>query len=176
MRRMSKLEPAMRWVLSPRILPWIIAAAAAAILATVHILEAYGWVPCELCLRQRIPYWIAAAIALAAAVVALPRFNLPVVSSLLMAAAALVFIVGIGLAVQHLGVEQHWWKSTCSGGGKQSIADMLASIGKKPIVPCDEKRPFLFGLTLTNYNLILSAILAALAASVPLRQLRGQAK
>lgn len=167
----------MRWALSPRILPWIIAAAAAAILATVHILEAYGWVPCELCLQQRIPYWIGIGIALAAAIAALPRLNLAIISSLLMAAAAITFLVGVGLAVQHIGVEQHWWKSTCSGGGgKQSIADLLASVGKRPIVPCDERRPFLFGLTLTNYNLIISAALAALAASVPFRQIRGQAK
>ncbi len=167
----------MRWALSPRILPWIIAAAAAAILATVHILEAYGWVPCELCLRQRIPYWIGAAIALAAAVAALPRLNLAFISSLLMAATAITFLVGVGLAVQHIGVEHHWWMSTCSGGSsKTSVTDMLSSIGKGPIVPCDERRPFLFGLTLTNYNFIVSAILAALAASVPFRQMRGQGK
>lgn len=167
----------MNWALSPRILPWFVAGIAAAILGFAHILEANGWIPCELCLRQRIPYWIGIGIALAGAVAALPRLNLAFVSSLLMAAAAVTFLVGAGLAVQHIGVEQHWWKSTCSGGGgKPSIADLLASIGKKPIVPCDERRPFLFGLTLTNYNLMISIGLAVLAASVPFRQLRGRAK
>ncbi|MFZ1990666.1 MAG: disulfide bond formation protein B [Alphaproteobacteria bacterium] len=162
--------------MAPRALPWVIAAVAAAVLATAHILEAFGWIPCELCLEQRIPYWIGSGIALAAAIAALPRLNLGLISSLLMAAAAITFVVGAGLAIQHIGVEQHWWKSTCSGGGKASIADLLASVGKRPIVPCDEKRPFLFGLTLTNYNLLISIALAALAASIPLRQLKGRAK
>ena len=162
--------------MSPRALPWIIAGVAAGVLATAHILEAYGWIPCELCLEQRIPYWIGTGIALAAAIAALPRLNLALISSLLMVATAITFIVGAGLAIQHIGVEEHWWKSTCSGGGQVSIADLLARVGKRPIVPCDEKRPFLFGLTLTNYNLLISIALAALAASIPLRQLKGRAK
>jgi disulfide bond formation protein DsbB len=167
----------MQRAMSPSVLPWIIAAVAAAVLATAHILEAFGWVPCELCLEQRIPYWVGSGIALAAAIAALPRFGLGLVSSLLMAAAAITFIVGVGLAIQHIGVEEHWWKSTCSGGaGNISIADLLASVGKKPIAPCDEKRPFLFGLTLTNYNLIISAGLAAFAASIPVRQLCARTK
>jgi len=171
-----KLEQLMQQILSARILPWLIAAAAAAVLAAVHILEAHGWTPCQLCLEQRIPYWVGASVALTAAIAAVPRFNLMFVSSLLMALAAASFLVGIGLAIQHMGVEQHWWRSTCSGGGTKSIADMLASIGKKPIVACDEKRPFLFGLTLTNYNLIVSAILTVLAASIPVRKIAGRLK
>ena len=170
------MQGAMQAAMSPRALPWIIAAVAAAVLALAHILEAFGWIPCELCLQQRIPYWIGSGIALGAAIAALPRLNLALVSSFLMAAAAITFVVGAGLAIQHIGVEEHWWKSTCSGGGKASIADLLASVGKRPIVPCDEKRPFLFGLTLTNYNLLVSIALAALAASIPLRQLKGGTK
>ena len=170
------MQGMLRGAMSPRTLPWIIAAIAAVVLATAHILEAFGWIPCELCLQQRIPYWIGSSIALAGAIAALPRLNLSLVSSLLMAGAAITFAVGVGLAINHLGVEEHWWKSTCSGGGKASIADLLASVGKKPIVPCDEKKPFLFGLTLTNYNLLISIALAVLAASIPLRQFRDLRK
>ena len=170
------MQRVLQGAMSPRALPWIIAAVATAVLATAHILEAFGWIPCELCLEQRIPYWIGSGIALAAAVTALPRLNLASVSSLLMTAAAITFVVGAGLAVQHIGVEEHWWKSTCGGGGKTSIAELLASVGKRPIVPCDEKRPFLFGLTLTNFNLLISVALAALAASIPFRHVKGRTK
>jgi disulfide bond formation protein DsbB len=88
-----------------------------------------------------------------------------------MAIAALVFVAGVGLAFQHVGVEEHWWKSACSTGSG-NIADMLQKIG--PVVACDEKRPFLFGLTLATYNIFISGALAVLSALVPIRTFRGQ--
>ena len=43
----------------------------------------------------------------------------------------------------------------------QHVGDMMNSIANTPIVQCNEKRPFLFGLTLATYNLIVSLGLAA---------------
>ena len=162
----------MNQALSQRNLPWLIAGLAILILASAHILEAFGWPPCELCLRQRIPYWVGIVIAVAAGVAVLPPIGRPRLSVILMAGAALTFAIGVGLAVQHLGVEQGWWKSDCSTGSG-SIEDMLKSVG--PVVRCDEKRPFLFGLTLATYNIFISAALAALSAIAPLRAFRDPA-
>ena len=165
----------MNWFLSARVLPWLIAAAAALVLASVHVLERFGWPPCELCLRQRIPYWIGTALALGAGMAALPSLKLAPISMLLMAATAITFGVGAGLAVQHIGVEQHWWKSACTASGSGQISDLLRDFGK-PIVLCDEKRPFLFGLTLPVYNLLASIVLAAAAATIPARALMQQSE
>ena len=176
-RERTKTRPAQS-LLSPlfsaRVLPWLVALAAALVLASVHVLQAFGWAPCELCLRQRVPYWIAGALALLAGIAAMPRFKLGPASMLLMACAALTFLIGAGLAVQHIGVEEHWWKSTCSAGGGTDIGAMLKA-GPTPLVQCDEKRPFLFGLTLPVYNLFVSILLAAAAASLPLRALKRRA-
>ena len=102
----------LRALLSWGILPWLIACLAALILITVRTLQAHGWPPCELCLRQRVPYWVALPLALGAGVAGLPSLSLnPIFSRLLMLAAGITFLVGAGLAVQHIGVEQGWWLS-----------------------------------------------------------------
>jgi disulfide bond formation protein DsbB len=165
----------MEQVLSSRVLPWMIAIAAATILAAVHILQAFGWAPCELCLRQRIPYWIAAPLAVAAGIAALPRLRLaPVVPRLLIAVAGIAFMVGAGLAVQHIGVEHGWWKSTCSTSGAGSVSELMNTLDKTPIVACNQIRPFLFGLSLPVYNLIVSLLLAALSLGAALRGFDGR--
>jgi disulfide bond formation protein DsbB len=162
-------------ILSPRVLPWAVAAAAGLILAFVHIIEAFGWPPCELCLRQRIPYWVALGLAIAAGAAGLPRLKLPaILTPILMAFVAATFITGIGLAIQHIGVEEGWWLSTCSTGhGPTKFIDLMNTEAMRTIVPCDEKRPFLLGLTLADYNLIVSIVLAAISASLPVRTFAG---
>jgi len=161
---------AIGWALTPRILPWVIAGAAALVLGFAHLLEAFGWPPCDLCLRQRVPYWVGIALALTGGLATLPRFKLASFAPLLMIGVALTFLVGMGLAVQHIGVEQHWWKSACSvGGGTGRIEDLMNNLGGASIIACDQTRPFLFGLSLAIYNLLICAGLAALAASIPWR-------
>ena len=70
-----------------------------------------GWfnlAPCELCLWQRAPYWVAAALALAAAL--LPRAR-----PWLLLGAALAAAVSAAIGAFHLGVEFRWWPSPLAG-------------------------------------------------------------
>lgn len=125
-----------------------------------------GWfnlAPCELCLWQRAPYWLAAALALAGAV--LPRGR-----PWLLAGAALAALVSAAIGAFHLGVEFHWWPSPLAGcaapqasGG--SVEDLMRSMAASPTKPCDEPAYLIPGLPLSmaGMNTIYGLVTAALA-------------
>jgi disulfide bond formation protein DsbB len=119
-----------------------------------------GYAPCVLCHWQR--YAHAAAIILAAAALALPRGR-----TLLLVAAALAELSGAGIALFHVGVEQHWWQGTAACGsavgGASSIEELRARLLAQPVVRCDEVAWSLFGVSMAGYNLLASLSLGVLA-------------
>jgi disulfide bond formation protein DsbB len=124
-----------------------------------------GLAPCALCLWQRWPYWVAAGLALAFAL--LPARLRPV--GLTLAAAAI--LVSGGIAVLHVGVEQGWWPSPLPGclapavAPGASVDDLLRSLAPRPNKPCDEPAYLIPGLPLSMaaMNLIYALMLAGLA-------------
>ena len=150
---------------TPVALAWLLLIGAAGTLAGAHALETFaGLPPCPLCLRQRIPYWGAIPLAgLTVVAVSLNTRPSRLVSAAGFAGLAVVFVVSAGLAVQHIGVEEKWWVAACVSEPTGSIDDLIAGMGTQNIVRCDEKTPFLFGLTLAAYNLLVSLGLAGLA-------------
>lgn len=159
--------------LSERGSPWLVAAGCVALLAAAHTMQAFGMAPCELCLKQREPYWAAIPLAATAGALAFwpraPRLAAPILMTL--AAAALLY--GAGKAAQHVGVVAHWWTSTCSAAKDLSIEDVMAGKAGAPIVSCDSAPQF-FGVTLPAWNFVAALALASLAASGPARLfLRG---
>lgn len=125
-----------------------------------HVLDVR---PCILCLWQRVPFAVAGALA---AFALLP--GLPVGARRgLVAVCGLVFLVNMGIAAFHVGVEQHWWEGTaqCSapaGGAPQSLAEMRAALESPPqLARCDEVGWSLFGISLPGYNVVLSLVLGA---------------
>src|SRR5438445_5043152 len=79
--------------------------ASAMMLAIAHGFQTFGGLaPCELCLKQRTVYWVAAAIAaVAMVVVRLP--NGPRLRQASCWLLALVFLAGVGVAGYHAGAE-----------------------------------------------------------------------
>ena len=118
-----------------------------------------GLVPCELCIWQRWPH--VAAVALAALALGL-RWR----HGLALAAGALM--IGAGIAVYHVGVEQHWWQGPTACGapdfGRLTPQQMVEALRAAPIVRCDEIPWSLFGISMAGYNALLSAGLAGLFA------------
>lgn len=126
-----------------------------------------GLFPCPLCLEQRWPWYVAGAIAII--LLAAPRFvgervgpwqiwGLPVL--------ALTMAWGAWRALYHVGVEHHWWGSSCTGGGDGpiSIEDLEALTQGAVGVPCDAIQWELFGITLAGFNLAIC--LGAMAALI----------
>jgi disulfide bond formation protein DsbB len=142
----------------------ILALAAAAPLLAQASETWLGLAPCELCLWQRWPYWIAAGFAALALV--LPRFRAP-----LLALAGLAALTSGVLGGFHLGVEQGFWPSPLAGckaataGGAMSIEDMLKSLAPIPNKPCDAPAFLISGLpiSMAAMNMLYGIGLGALS-------------
>src|SRR3954469_7873123 len=123
----------------------------------------FGLAPCELCLWQRWPYWVAASLALTAALVAPARraFGLLAVAAVLVSGAIGGF---------HIGVEQGWWPSALPGrqapraAPGASIDDMLRGLAAAPSKPCDAPTYLIPGLpvSMAAMNLIYALGVAAI--------------
>ncbi len=110
-----------------------------------------GLAPCHLCLLQRWPHAI--ALALGVLLLAWPR-------RILAALAAVVVLVGAGIAAYHVGIEQGWWPgpTTCTAPAPGSMAagDLLDQILATPVVLCDQVAWSLWGISMAGWNAILS--------------------
>ncbi len=118
----------------------------------------FGLHPCILCLYQRVPYGVVMA---AAGVALFFRQNRQVIRALL-ALSALAFVVGAGIALYHVGVEQHWWQGAggCSGAGDAADIEALrAQILGSDIVRCDEPELVVLGISMAGYNVLYSLAL-----------------
>ena len=125
-----------------------------------------GYMPCKLCLEQRLPYYIGIPVmvlALASSAMKLP----PVVTRGLLLAGALLMTWSIWLGVFHAGVEWSWWAGPTDCGvvaappsGSGSLLDQLDAV----IPPsCDQAAGRFLGLSFAGWNVVASVVLAAIA-------------
>ncbi|MDE8346647.1 MAG: disulfide bond formation protein B [Acidocella sp.] len=84
--------------------------------------------PCPLCLWERWPYRIAAALGLAT--LAVPRAG-----RFLLSMAALVMLGGAAIAFVHVGVEHGWWRSPLPECN--AFLTPGAPLALIPAIPCD---------------------------------------
>src|SRR5690606_39254669 len=119
-----------------------------------------GYMPCKLCLEQRIPYYVGIpvmALALLSSLLKLPA----VVTRLLLLAGAGLMVWSVWLGVFHSGVEWGLWPGpadcgavTYQGGG--SLLDQLENV-----VPpsCDQAAGRFLGLSFAGWNVVASLVL-----------------
>lgn len=137
-----------------------------AILAAVFTSQyGFGLRPCQLCLYQRVPYGVTIFLALLALGLKLDAKR----TALMLGLCFLAFAADGGLALYHVGVEQHWWAgpTSCSGGlgTVRSVEDLAALLSKPIDIPsCDKIAWSLFGISMAGYNLLASIALAAFSA------------
>jgi disulfide bond formation protein DsbB len=125
-----------------------------------------GYVPCKLCLEQRIPYYVGLPFALVAVVAAFAKAP-PRIPRTFLILAGLTFLVGAGLAVYHAGAEWTWWAgpADCGGGTATtgSAGDLLDQIGKIKVVSCTEASWRFLGLSFAGWNALISVFLVVVA-------------
>jgi disulfide bond formation protein DsbB len=155
----------LRKLLTPRNSALGILAVAVATIAGAWIYEALGFAPCELCLKQRIPYY--AGILLAALTALAAQQGRAVLARAGLLCLALLFLVGALLALYHSGVELKLFAgpSDCTGALSTagSVADFMKQLESVKVVRCDQPSLWVLGLTLSNWNALISLALAGAA-------------
>ena len=143
-----------------------IALAAAATVGGAWLFQLAGYAPCELCLKQRIPYYIGAPAALLAFVLA--ARDAWGAARVVLAGVALLFAASAALGAYHAGVEYGFWPgpSDCTGdfAAAASSQDFLKQLQSVQVVRCDAVALRVLGLSLAGWNVLVSLSVAALAA------------
>tara|TARA_B110000971_G_scaffold219445_2_gene260590 strand:+ start:1158 stop:1655 length:498 start_codon:yes stop_codon:yes gene_type:complete len=138
---------------------------AALVIGTALASEIFaGLTPCALCLKQRVPYYLALPL------LGLAYFYAPfgkLASRGLLVTVSVVFLVGAGLGTYHAGIEYGFWAgpATCGGGGAMASSPqaLLLALESQTLVRCDAPAWSLFGISLAGYNALASLGLAAIA-------------
>ena len=130
---------------------------------TAHAFEQFGgYAPCPLCLQERYAYYFAVPAALVAFFAARgENFSF---ARLVLVLIAIGFLLNAALGVYHAGAEWKWWPgpSTCGGGFDLSWGQ--GGIVDTPVIRCDEASWWFLGLSFAGWNVVVSAVLAAIAA------------
>lgn len=153
--------------------PIVLALASALALVLAFIAE-YGFdlAPCELCLKQRIPFYV--VIGWVIPVLIWRNDKIRRIALAMMAAALLI---NSGIATYHTGVEQKWWPGpgACSGPPARydTIDDLRNQILSTPVVRCDEPAVEYLGfITMASANIAFSLLLAVYAMLAIIRMRR----
>jgi disulfide bond formation protein DsbB len=154
------------WATPARIVLALTLAALATILGALFIEHVLGVKPCELCLKQRIPYYTGIPLAIVALAVA-SRSPHARSTTFLLVLVGLVFLAGAAMGGYHSGVEWGLWAgpADCTGSIDKPAAmgDFLKQLQTVKVVRCDEVAMRIFGLSLAAWNMVIAAGLAALA-------------
>jgi len=138
----------------------LLAAVSGAVLGAALAAQHWGGVvPCALCLVERWPWRAAILIGLIGMV--LPRRP----ARLALGLGVLALLVGAGLGVTHVGVEQGAWPSPlpeCAAPEVRgaSLAERLASMPDRPAKPCDAPTDLIAGVPVSMAAMNLGASLA----------------
>lgn len=132
--------------------------------------------PCPLCLEQRYAYYLAIPVGALTAFAARNAAPRPLLLAGL-AILALATLANAGLGTYHSGVEWGFWKgpTDCTGPvvnlGK--AGDLFSKLDTVKVVRCDEVQWRFLGLSLAGYNVLISLLMAAIAAWGFVRTARG---
>ena len=149
------------------------AALAACVLGAATLIGAwifqYGFdiQPCPLCLEQRYAYYLAIPVAALTAFAASLGASRPVIMVGL-AIVLLATLANAGLGTYHAGVEWGWWQgpTECTGPRLDlgSAGSLLKRLETVKVVRCDEVQWRFLGLSLADYNVLISLAMAGFAA------------
>jgi disulfide bond formation protein DsbB len=135
-----------------------------ATIAGAWIFEAFGYLPCELCLKQRWAYYIGVPLA---ALTSLVATRSEALARPLLWLLALLFVGSMMFGIYHSGVEWGFWEgpTACTGAATtaSSMDDFMKQLQTTQVVQCDKVAIRIFGLSLAGWNAVISAAMSALA-------------
>ena len=132
------------------------------LISLVALISAYfieymlGYQPCNLCLYERIPYFLAILILLI-------NYKYNKLEKYIIILLALNFFIATILSLYHLGIEQGFIQESllCDLEKGANIIDkdeILKELQKKSI-SCKDVTFKIFGLSITSFNIIISSLL-----------------
>ena len=127
-----------------------------ALISAYFIEYILGHQPCNLCVYERIPYFLAILIVLI-------NYKYNKLEKYLILSLSIIFLIATILSLYHLGIEQGFIQESllCDLEKGANIVDkdeILKQLQKKNI-SCKDVTFKIFGLSLTNYNIIISLLL-----------------
>ena len=142
------------------------------LISFVALMSAYfieyilGYQPCNLCLYERIPYFLAILILLA-------NFKYNKLEKYFILFLIIIFFIATLLSLYHLGIEQGLIEESllCNLEKGTNIVDkdeILKQLQQKNI-SCKDVAFKIFGLSLTTFNIIISLLLTVSLAKVYLK-------
>ena len=128
-----------------------------------------GYVPCKLCLQERIPYYAAIPLAL------LGLFVPAWATRLVLGLAAIGLLYGAGLSVYHAGAEWALWAgpTDCGGGAganPKEIGDFLNTLQTTRVADCSTAAWRLLGISLAGWNALIAFALSSIAGTAALKR------
>ena len=126
-----------------------------------------GYLPCALCLKERIPYYVGAPLMVVAFASASLRWPALVTRGLLLIG-GLLMSWGLVMAVYHSGVEWKFWPgpTDCTAAAVSVTKDagnLLNDLNAVHPPACDTAAGRFLGLSFAGWNAVASLILAAVA-------------
>ena len=122
-----------------------------------------GHQPCNLCVYERIPYFLAILIVLI-------NYKYNKLEKYLILSLAIIFLIATILSLYHLGIEQGFIKESllCNLEKGANIIDkdeILKQLQQKSI-SCKDVTFKIFGLSLTSYNIIVSLLIFVYSTNI----------
>ena len=127
-----------------------------ALISAYFIEYVLGHQPCNLCVYERIPYFLAILIVLI-------NYKYNKLEKYLILSLAIIFLIATILSLYHLGIEQGFIQESLlcdleKGANILDKGEILKQLQQKNI-SCKDVTFQIFGLSLTSYNIIISILL-----------------
>ena len=122
-----------------------------------------GHQPCNLCILERIPYFLAI-------IVILLNYKFIEFEKFFILFLTIIFLFGTVLSLYHLGIEQGLIQESLvcdlkSGSNLLSKEEILKQLQEKS-VSCKDVTFKMFGLSLTSYNILISTLITFSAGKI----------
>ena len=134
-----------------------------ALISAFFIEYILGHQPCNLCILERIPYFLAI-------IVILLNYKFIEFEKFFILFLTIIFLFGTVLSLYHLGIEQGLIQESLvcdlkSGSNLLSKEEILKQLQEKS-VSCKDVTFKMFGLSLTSYNIIISLLITIGAGKI----------
>ena len=134
-----------------------------ALISTFFIEYILGHQPCNLCILERIPYFLAI-------IVILLNYKFIEFEKLFILFLTIIFLFGTVLSLYHLGIEQGLIQESLvcdlkSESNLLSKEEILKQLQEKS-VSCKDVTFKMFGLSLTSYNILISILITFSAGNI----------